>query len=115
MKTLFLAAALLAASFSSHADCFGTDIYRTCYDSRSGNSYTVNQIGNTTYVNGHNGRTGSDWSQTSQTVGNTTYHNGISADGRSWNGTSQRVGNTIYDSGVNSRGEYYSGTRRVDE
>ena len=115
MKTLFLAAALLAASFSSHADCFGTDIYRTCYDSRSGNSYTIHQTGSTTYINGHNDRTGSSWSETSQEVGNTTYHNGTAANGRSWHGTSQRVGNTIYDSGVNSRGEYYSGSRQVGE
>lgn len=60
MKRLILAMAFVTAAGAAHASCFGSGSIKTCSDS-SGNSYTVQQIGNTTYTNGFNSNTGSSW------------------------------------------------------
>lgn len=38
-------------------------------------------------MQGHNSRTGSNWSQQSTTFGNSTMHSGQDANGDSWNST----------------------------
>ena len=92
---LLVALALSVAAFGASAQttCTGTGAYRTCYDAQSGNNYNIQKYGNTTTMQGSNGGTGSNWSQTSQTYGNTTYSNGTAADGSSWNTTTQSFGN----------------------
>lgn len=75
------ACALFASSAS--AACFGLSSFQTCSDS-SGNRYTVNRMGNTTYMRGNNYNTGSSWSQRSTTLGGTTLHNGYDSNGNSW-------------------------------
>lgn len=109
MKSIIAVIALGASALNAHATCTGSGSFRYCTDN-SGNSYTVQQYGNTTYTQGTNARTGSNWNQTSNTYGNTTYHNGTAANGNSWSGTSSTYGNTTYHNGVNSRGRSYSGT-----
>jgi len=86
----------LLASGSSFAGCMGTSAYQTCYDSQSGNNYSVQRYGNTTNMQGYNSGTGSTWSQTTQTYGNTTYNSGTAADGGTWSTTRQDYGNGNY-------------------
>ena len=109
MKKSLITIALAICAFSANAACTGSGSYRYCTDS-SGNSYTVQQYGNTTYTQGSNASTGSTWNQTGSTYGNTTYHNGTAANGNSWSGTSSTYGNTTYHSGTDSRGRSYSGS-----
>jgi hypothetical protein len=98
----YLAAALLALSANASAQCLGTGNLKTCYDG-SGNSYTVNKMGNTTFVNGSNSN--GTWSSTSTKMGNTVFQNGTDIDGNSWNQTiySTPSGTSIF--GTNSDGE----------
>lgn len=107
MYRLSAAALLLALSFGASASCVGTANFATCTDA-SGNSYTVNRMGNTTMMQGYNPNTGSSWNQNSTTMGNTTFHNGTAANGNSWSGTSQQLGNTTYHNGIDSRGNSYN-------
>lgn len=97
--------ALLTVASNAHASCFGSDTYKTCTDN-SGNSYSVQKYGNSTYVQGTNAQ-GESWSQQSQTYGNTTYHNGTAKDGNSWNGTTSTFGGTTVHQGTDSRGNGY--------
>lgn len=107
MKKLTLALTLIMLSSHSLADCYGGSTFYSCYGN-NGNSYNIQKIGNTTYMDGYNSRTGSRWSQESTTYGNTTYTDGRSANGNSWNMTTQRLGNTTYIDGRDSRGNYFS-------
>lgn len=107
VKKISIALALLATISAAQANCFGSPGFQTCTDA-SGNSYTVNKLGNTTLMNGYNAQTGSNWNQTTQQLGNTTIHNGTAADGSSWNGTTQRLGNTTIHSGTDSRGNSFN-------
>jgi hypothetical protein len=93
-RTLALFAALTTGG-QAHAECFGTGSFRSCSD-LSGNSYSIQQFGNTTTMNGSNSRTGSTWNQTSTTMGSTTFNRGTSSDGGSWSTTRQDVGNGNY-------------------
>ncbi|MQW55661.1 hypothetical protein [Sinorhizobium meliloti] len=86
MKTLIACLTLSLISGPTFAACYGTDAFSTCNDS-SGNRYTIQRYGNTTYMQGNNYRTGSRWSQNSTTYGNTTFHNGRDAEGNSWRST----------------------------
>lgn len=87
MKTILATTAAIAVSASTaFAGCIGGGALSTCYDN-SGNTYTIQRLGNSTYMQGHNSRTGSSWSQNSTTFGNTTIHNGQDADGDSWSTT----------------------------
>ncbi len=107
--TLFASLFALVFSLPSHAECYGSGSYKTCYDN-SGNTYDVQKIGNSTYLNGRNSNTGSTWSQDSTTIGNTTYQNGRASNGNSWSGTSTTIGNTTYHNGTDSNGNYYNKT-----
>lgn len=84
MKTILVA--LVAGLFASSASaaCYGSKSFQTCSDD-SGNNYTVQRFGNSTYMQGYNANTGSSWSQNSQTYGKSTFHNGVDANGNSWN------------------------------
>lgn len=104
--TLFIFAALTS---TVSAACFGSGTLRTCYDN-SGNSYTVNRLGNTTITNGYNSQTGSTWSQNSTTMGNTTFHSGQAANGNSWNATQNNFGKWSNTYGTDSRGNSFSST-----
>ncbi|WEX76654.1 hypothetical protein PYH37_004974 [Sinorhizobium numidicum] len=84
MRILIASLAFSLISAPAFALCVGTETLSSCTDA-SGNSYTVTRMGNTTFMDGTNARTGSDWSQTSTTIGNSTFHNGIDKDGNSWN------------------------------
>lgn len=110
LAALSLGVSLAIMSATASAGCTGTGNFKSCYDAQSGNSYSVQKIGNQTYTRGYNSSTGSSWNQTSQRIGNTTYHNGMSADGDSWSGTSTQIGDTTYHNGMDSNGNPYSGT-----
>jgi hypothetical protein len=105
------ALSLLTLLGSAQAACYGSGSFQTCYDN-SGNSYTVNQYGNQTQMNGYNANTGSQWSQTTNTMGNTTYSNG-QTNGQQWNMIQQNYGGMQTYSGSNSSGQpfYYTCTQ----
>jgi len=104
----FLLLAAILVSGPCLAVCVGGAAYQTCNDA-SGNSYSVSRYGNTTQVNGYNGNTGSQWSQTSQTLGNSTYTNGTAANGASWNETQTNYGNGMRSiNGTDSNGNSFS-------
>ena len=107
MKLLLLL--LAAASFSAHANCVGSGSFQTCTDS-SGNSYTVNRLGNSTYVQGNNSSTGSSWSQETHRTGNSSYTTGRDADGNSWNANTIRTPGGSYTTGRDSNGNSFSRT-----
>lgn len=106
-KTILLAVVMFSGF--SHAECIGTGNLKTCYDD-SGNTYTVQKFGNSTYVDGQNSRTGESWSQHSQKLGNSTYTTGQDADGNSWNSTATKVGSSTMINGTDSDGNYFSTT-----
>lgn len=106
-KLAFLTAAAL--SFGAQAQCFGTGSFRTCMDA-SGNSYTIQQFGNTTMMQGYNANTGSSWNQNSLNLGNTTIHNGTASNGQMWNGTTTNLGTMQIHQGIDSNGNPYSRT-----
>lgn len=89
---IFVVLSLVATEAA--ATCVGTDSYQTCYDSQSGNNYTVQRYGNTTTMYGSNSRTGSRWSQDSYSFGNSTTHYGRDSEGNSWSQTC--IGDTCY-------------------
>ena len=91
------------------AACLGTGQFQNCYENVNGNTYSVQRMGNTTYLNGSNSATGTNWRQTSTSFGNTTFHNG-SVNGNNWNMTDQRIGNTRILSGNDSQGHYFNYT-----
>lgn len=107
MKLKAVALAVFAAvSFSSvaHATCVGSSTFYTCFDSQSGNSYSVNRFGGTTIMNGTNSRTGSTWSQTTNSFGGNSYTTGRASNGSSWNMTTTPYGSY----GTDSRGNSFS-------
>lgn len=108
MKIYLVAAFLAASALSANATCYGSGSFQTCHDS-SGNSYSVQRYGNTTYMQGSNPN-GTQWNQTSQTLGNTTYHDGTTANGNSWNGNTMSIGSSQFHSGTDSRGNSYNRT-----
>lgn len=99
----------LAVASAAHSACVGSGSFVTCTDS-SGNTYNIQRYGNTTYMQGSNPYTGSNWSQQSSTYSNTTYHNGIAADGSPWSGSTTRIGGTTFHQGIDSKGNPYSRT-----
>lgn len=106
MKThLFVGSALIICGVANAA-CYGTGSLRTCSDDY-GNNYNVQRIGNSTYMQGSNSITGSQWNQNSSTFGNTTFIQGNS-NGRNWNETIQTMpGMTTY-SGTDSLGRSFT-------
>lgn len=110
MRILASVMITLALTASSHAACFGTGNFKTCYDN-NGNTYNVQKLGNQTITNGSNSATGSTWSQTDTTFGNTTITNGQAANGNSWNMTQQNFGNGLKTyNGTDSDGNSFSGS-----
>lgn len=105
--TTITIAALLFFSGAANADCIGSGNFKTCYDD-SGNTYTVQKFGNSTYVNGHNPSTGSSWNQQSQRLGNSTYTTGQDADGNSWDSTATKMGDSTIINGSDSDGDSFS-------
>lgn len=108
MRSLVICAfALSMVARAATAGCIGSDTFKTCTDA-SGNSYTVNKMGNLTQMNGYNAQTGSQWNQTSQHLGNMTFHNGTT-NGQSWNMTEQDLGGGMRTyNGTNSAGQPFS-------
>jgi hypothetical protein len=109
MKMIVGVVVLTLVASAASAGCYGTGAFRQCFDD-SGNSYSINKLGNTTTLNGYNAQTGSTWSQRSTTLGNTTTHNGYSSDGGNWTMTQRSIGGNTYTSGVDSDGNYFSQT-----
>lgn len=110
MKKFLVTAILMSASLSASANCFGSGNFYTCTDD-SGNSYTVNKMGSSTYVQGNNAATGSSWSQETHRNGGTSQTYGRDADGNSWNSTTYKTpggGSTTY--GTDSNGNPFSRT-----
>lgn len=106
LTTTAIASMLLFAGAVS-AECIGSGNLKTCYDN-SGNSYTVQKFGDSTYVSGYNSKTGSSWNQDSQKIGNSTFTNGKSADGQSWNSTSTKIGDSVMTYGKDSNGKPFT-------
>jgi hypothetical protein len=109
MRIIHVAVVLALSTSSAWANCVGSGNFRSCYDN-SGNSYSVQRFGNNTIVNGHNGRTGSSWSQNSIDLGNSTYTTGRAANGNSWSMNQFRAGSNTFYSGTDSRGRSFSGS-----
>lgn len=111
MKRHLIAALAFAAlvPLQASASCIGSEALSYCSDDK-GNTYDVQRLGDTTYVQGRNSRTGSAWTQESQTIGDTTFHSGKAADGGRWNGTTTRIGDTTFHEGRDSNGKPYSKT-----
>lgn len=109
MKKLMVAALLILPGAQAFAGCYGSSNVYSCNDD-SGNTYNVTKTGNSTYLNGYNPSTGSQWSQNSNQIGNSTYTNGTDKDGNSWNQTTTKYGNSTIYSGTDSDGKYYSKT-----
>ena len=109
IKSVFLVLAVsLSLTGQSFAQCIGSDYLSSCNDN-NGNSYTVQRIGNSTYMNGSNARTGSNWSQQSQQIGNSTYTTGRASDGNTWNSTTTNYGNGHYSiSGSDASGNSFN-------
>lgn len=110
MKKIILATAALLISFSAFSQCIGTKEMSTCFDN-NGNTYQVNRMGNSTYVQGHNSQTGTSWSQQTQTFGNQTTTTGRAANGQTWTQNRTDFGGGNYSvSGRNSQGQNYQQT-----
>lgn len=99
MKSI-IATALIAASFTANAACYGSANVYSCTD-LSGNTYNVQRYGNTTNVQGYNPNTGNSWSQQSHQYGNITNTYGNSSNGNSWSKTDTPYGSY----GTNSNGQ----------
>lgn len=111
-KLIAFLLATFAITPSLASNCMGSDTLYTCYDD-NGNTYNVNKMGNYTYVDGYNARTGSRWKSDSTTLGNYTYQNGTDANGNRWNQTIQHTSfGTVYSgtSGTDSNGKSYTKT-----
>ncbi len=107
MKATLITLTFLLTANQAFANCIGTDSFYTCYDTPSGNSYSVNKIGNSTYMNGSNAGTGSRWSQESHTFGSTTNIYGSASDGSAWNETITPYATYGNDSDGNSDGNSF--------
>lgn len=102
-------AVLLIASLSAQATCVGSGAISYCTDS-SGNSYTVNRIGESTYMQGRNADTGSTWSQQTQRIGGSSFTTGRDADGNTWNSTTIKTPGGSSTSGTDSNGRSFTRT-----
>ena len=109
ISTLFACVVLVLGAPVQAQTCTGTGAYRFCTDA-SGNSYSVNRIGSSTFVNGSNASTGSSWSQNTQRIGNSSFTNGYNSQGQAWNSTSTTFGNTTIQNGSDSAGRAFSST-----
>ena len=103
MSALMLASPVVIQTAT--AACYGSSSYYTCNDS-SGNSYSVQKYGNSTFMQGRNSRTGSSWSQNTQRYGGNSYTTGRSSNGNSWSSTTTPYGSYGRDSRGNSWSRY---------
>lgn len=110
IKVLIAAAAVGITASSAVAGCYGTDNAYSCYDSQSGNSFSVNSFGGSTFMRGSNADTGSTWSQNSTSYGGLTTHTGRSSDGGYWRSQESTYGGVTTRSGFDSDGNYFSQT-----
>ncbi len=104
---ILLTALLSCLAFHASADCYGTDTFKTCYDD-SGNTYTVQNMGNSTFVQGTNAQ-GESWTQDTYRTDSMSQTYGTDADGNLWNSTSQSLyggGSMTY--GTDSNGDAFS-------
>ncbi|GAB2798925.1 hypothetical protein GCM10027040_27350 [Halomonas shantousis] len=105
-KTSVAAALAFALSGTAYAGCYGTGNYEHCYDSQSGNNYSIQHNGNTTRMRGYNSSTGSTWSETSHDYGSFTRHRGVSSDGEAWSSTTRNSSNSSsFGSGAGITGQ----------
>lgn len=102
-------AVLALASNTVMASCYGTGTYQTCTDD-SGNTYSVNRLGNNTYMEGRNPQTGSTWSQETYRSGNTSNTYGRDANGNSWSSSTYKNGNSTTTYGTDSNGRSFTRT-----
>ncbi len=102
VKSLALTAFLALGATSVQANCYGTSNFYSCNDS-NGNSYSVQKYGNSTYMQGYNSSTGSNWNQNSHTYGNTTQIYG-NTNGRGWSETI--TPNAVYGTDSHGRSFY---------
>lgn len=109
MKKLSVLILALGVSSAAQAACYGSPGYRTCTDN-SGNSYSVQRFGGSTYMRGSNPSTGSNWSQQSHTFGNTTTVHGSDSSGRSWNNTIQTSPGMVRQYGRDASGRSFNRT-----
>lgn len=65
-------------TFQSAANCFGTERFKTCYDD-SGNTYNVQNFGNSTFVQGTNAQ-GESWMQDTYRTGSMSQTYGTAPD-----------------------------------
>lgn len=111
MKKLILFLIISATTLTTNANsnCFGSENLYTCTDPKTGNSHQISKLGNTTQVNSYNSRTGTTWSQNTQTYGNQSYTTGRDQHGNSWQHNTNQIGNSQYYNGNDSKGNSYSG------
>lgn len=110
LKVLVVLSVSAPAFVLAQTQCFGGENFKTCTDYSTGNSYQINKWGNTTQVYGRNPRTGSNWSETSQTFGNQTFRRGTAADGSTWNQTIMTTPGMTQMYGTDSKGNSFSKT-----
>lgn len=112
MNKFLLTVGIMLTSFSTYANsnCFGSDTMYTCNDYKTGNTYNVSKFGGSTQVQARNSRTGSTWSQNTQTYGNQSHTTGRDQNGNTWRHNTNQVGNTQYYNGSDSNGNYYNGS-----
>lgn len=96
-------------STDAFAYCSGGMGFYNCRDN-AGNSYSVNQIGDTTYMRGSNATTGNSWNQTTNRIGGTSFTNGRDAQGNSWRSSTQTIGGTSFTTGTDSSGNSFRRT-----
>ena len=92
-----IALLFLALPGLGHAGCYGTGSFRSCTDA-SGNNYTINQLGNTTLMQGY-----------SSSTGNSSFSHGHAADGSSWSSSTHNLGGGYRSiQGQDSRGHRFN-------
>lgn len=114
MRLLAIGAAAMVAVGSASAQCYTFGSSTTCFDAKSGNSYTTYRSEGYSSTYGSNMRTGSRWSQQSYSYGQTEsgYGNtqtfGTASDGSRWQMQQYRTPYGSSVSGYDSDGSYFS-------
>ena len=85
--------ALLATS-QAYAQCIGSGAYSACIDPRTGDLSETLRIGNQTFTEGSNSRTGSTWKESGYDMGNIQTRKGRTGDGKRYESTTHDLGST---------------------